>query len=267
MRCLVCKRYSPSHDISALQWETQDDKPVAESIIWRCRNCQTEFSEDSAYDLNRDGKYIHKAPEVKNHLGFQWGALACPRGIAWVDIAAAQMKAGKTGTREDQMLLDNSFRGMPWRQRKVNKDQVRQLEAHKADLPEPEIIVNRFMFADTQDNGWFWVVRGIDSSFNTYKLDNGFVRSEDELDSVWMNEYLGGVCSHGIIDAGGHADRPRVVKQFVMERQGLFMYKGNSRIGTTWKYAKEQERYGNMPKSKSVIYWLTLITTRLSYCI
>jgi hypothetical protein len=153
------------------------------------------------------------------------------------------MKAGKTGTREDQMLLDNSFRGLPWKQRRITRDQVRVLETHQADLPEPEVLVSRFLFADTQDNGWFWVVRGIDASYNTYKLGNGFVRSEDELAAVWDADYHGGVCTHGIIDAGGHADRPRVVKQFVLDRSGLFMYKGNSRIGTTWKYAKDLERY------------------------
>lgn len=239
LRCLGCGHYARSSAIHLLQWEYDDDKRVvAPSIRWICPSCKREHKESEARKMNAKGKYVHEIDD-KEHRGYQWGALASPF-ISWKEIADAQTEAGARADRETQMNLDNSFKGLPWVARRLDKTAKDALEAHCAEYPETSAFRALFFSADTQDNGWYWVVRGLDIDESTWLMGRGFARTEEELDAAWDAQYAGMQCEAGIIDEGGH--RAREVKKFVKARPGLYTYKGDARIGGRFKVSKSSPR-------------------------
>ncbi len=241
LRCDGCGAATiRSDNIRAMQWEADGEIVKPETIVLDCPACGHSHGEDRAGAMTAAGEYIAERPENKHHRGFHWGALAAPDAVRWIDIAQAQMDAGKTAGEGAQRYLDNSIRGVRFKPRRVSReseDKIRARSTPKESWPD---MANIFFSADTQDNGWYWIARGIDAAENTYLAGWGFARTPDELAHAWDAEYCGLLCEAGIIDQGGH--RVREVAEFVAERPGLLMYKGNSRIGVDWRLAAEEPR-------------------------
>ena len=250
LRCQHCGELTiRSCDIFLLQFETADDRVVPGSCRLQCPRCHKDHFEEQKSKMNLEGDYIHKFPAlVDDRPGFQWGALASVFvSFGWEKIAASQLLAGKTGSLEKQIYVDNSVRGLPFKPRKTDTKGEDALRRHAAPLPEPEKLLFRFLAVDTQDDGFFWIVRGVDAAENTYLLGCGKADCltyapgrEAPLEEIWNAEYHGGKCICGIIDEGGH--RVDEVREFARKHPGLLTYKGNTRIGQPWKESTDISR-------------------------
>jgi len=251
LRCLKCNRLTmPSHATYNLQWECigeEDDEQyvVESSIRLECPACGHAHKERRAQRMNDGGAYCTRdGKEIvgySEHVGCQWGALACPRVFSWLQIARAQLAAGSTADMFAQADYYNSWRGIAWRPRAKEKHGVETLRKHCAPMPDPAILANVFFSADTQDNGWYWVARGLDGEKNLWHLAHGFVRTVQELKKAWDAEHLGIQPVMGIIDEGGHGDMPKYTRQLVDAEKGLYAYKGGA-FGERW-------RNGSVPKT------------------
>lgn len=228
LQCLKCGQLVPSHRTGCLQWALDDsEEPVEASIRWVCPECGREHRESEAKALNDGGRYIHKRDTIRTNRTFQWGALSCPRAIGWLEIALAQMAGGDSGTLEDQKFLDNSFRGLPLQERK--RKSVKQsdfLSTHERPQARPEDLRAIILSADTQDDGWFAVVRGIDDQGHSHGLRAEFCQTADDLEALYNWQYGDLVPMIGIIDEGGH--RVKAVRSLIKRNGGLYTYKGAS---------------------------------------
>jgi len=246
LSCIKCGHLHPSYDISRLEWSLADDEKtiVPDSIRYICKECKHKHHEENRYKLNQQGQYVHKHSGRERNRGFQWGALASLMpNLTWIDIAEAQMKAGRKSNLVTQQDFDNSYRGLPLQERTDDREEMEIIKSHFAEPKEFGELLGLFMIADTQDDGWFWIVRAIDTKMNSMLVENGFVdrlsipedgkRRKDEdgvefkyLEDVWEKSYLGFLCIAGMVDEGGHFFKE--VTNFV-KPAGLYSYKGDTR--------------------------------------
>lgn len=244
LRCTRCGCLTMrSCDVHNLQWELNAEGEIIESSIRLiCPKCKQEHLEAEKRRMIQEGDYIHRHPErLKSHPGFQWGKLASlMKSAAWIEIAKAQMAAGKSGNLDDQILFDNSVRGRPFKARALDNSAREALKRHAAPLPAPAKILYRFLGVDTQDDCFYWVVRGMDGLQNTYYLASGKAMTTEELSAVWEARYHGDGLTCGIIDEGGH--RADEVRDWARKYTGIFTYKGNPRIGCKYKLSEEVAR-------------------------
>lgn len=230
LRCLSCGELSMrSADVHNLQWELDEkDQIIESSLRLICPSCKHEHTEADKRDMNLRGDYVSVFPErASYHESYQWGALATQfPGLRWLLIAQAQMDAGKSASIEKQKLLDNSFRGLPFMPRKADTAHIETIRSHVAPYPDPAKLETILMSADTQDDSWFWIMRGIDSSENTYLLRFGEAKTLSELKEVWASGWNKLPCPRLIIDEGGH--RALDVQRFAAENKGCYTYKGSN---------------------------------------
>jgi len=252
LRCQKCGRLSmKSHAIHCLQWEMTDDEKedertvIADTLRLECPVCGSQHAEDVAQKLNTEGAYCTRdgveLTDYSAHVGCQCGALACPRVFSWLMIAKAQLAGGSTADIYAQANFFNSWRGLTFRPKAAEKAGAEVLRKHCAPMVDPATLANVFLSADTQDNGWYWVVRGVDQNNSLWPLACGFVRTIAELKKTWDAEYLGILPVMGIIDEGGHGDMPVYTRQLVDSEVGLYAYKGGA-FGEKW-------RHGNVAKT------------------
>ena len=242
LQCLKCKGHTMrSCDVKHLQFDSDDYRVKPGSCRLVCPECGYRHTEEKHPKMTLMGAYIHEVPELLNtHPGFQWGALAVAevQAFSWDAIAQAQLDAGNSGSLAKQILFDNSFRGLPFKARRNRERKLHnKLMSHQAPLPDAKDIVLRLFSADTQDDGWFYVVRGYDANWNSYLLRNGQAPTQAAVVAAWDGQYLGGQCDMGIIDHGGH--RAREVGEIISGRPGLWAYKGRSQLAN-----KRWERSG-----------------------
>lgn len=263
LRCQGCGELTMrSCDIHNLQFATTDDGVlVPDSIHLVCPLCHHSHTEDLAERMVQQGGYIHRKPELLlTRPGFQWGALASlisPQ-LRWQNIAEAQLRAGKTGSLADQIYFDNSIRARPFKVRAVADQADGALRRNAVPLPEPDKIRFRFFSADTQDMKWYWIVRGVDQSFNSYLLATGEAVTFAELTGAYTATYHGGKVNMGIIDEGGH--RARQIRLWAAKQRGVMTYKGNPRIQTEKNYKLSTE-VKNLMLVREGYYRLLLLYT------
>ena len=246
LSCVKCAGLIRSADTHRLQWETAEDgEPIESSLRLTCPHCGREHTEDDAPAMNEaseGARYVHAENSREDHRSFQVGALACPRAISWLEIAEAQMLGGDSGTLEDQKYFDNSFRGIPLqpRKRRENEEAMQALRAHCR--PTPPKLCAALLSSDTQDNGWFVIVRGIDHEGNAPLLAANFVETLAEVGAMYNTRYEGILPMAGIIDEGGH--RGAEVTSYVRSVPGLYTYKGESAVKDLrgWTPSKNKAR-------------------------
>lgn len=231
LRCLGCGKLTlRSCDIHNLNWEVKEIEGVGrvaggtERLV--CPVCQHSHVEADKREMNLSGGYIHKVEDlIETKPGYQWGALASQwKSLGWGEIAKAQLEAGKRASIKRQIYLDNSIRGLPFRPRRTQGTAEQALLSHCAPLPLPSELEAVFLAADTQDNCWYWVIRGIDSKENTYLLDHGQSKTLTELDAIIKKGWEGIPCALACIDEGGH--RSIEVTRYVSGARGVYGYKG-----------------------------------------
>lgn len=217
--------------------------PIPDSIRLVCPVCHHEhFEERDRRALVQQGAYIHKFPElVAHHPGFQFGFLAnlLPAG-SWKKIADAQACAGASADEETQRTFDNSFRGLPYSFRRLDAGCERALRIHQVPTPDASQIRWRFLSADTQEDHFWYVVRGMDLHRNTWLLDCGRLNTTDELRAAILGQYCGGPLLAAIIDEGGH--RQDEVRALADSLPCVYTYKGNTSIRAKWKLSEDYRK-------------------------
>ena len=240
--CLKCgKPTMRSADVHNMQWDISNDVVVEDSIRLVCPDCGREHVYSERREMNLIGEYVHRKPElVKHKPTFQWGALASQwESLSWLSIAEAQLKSGRSGYMEDQILFDNSFRGLPFKQRKVTDSAVHEIRKHAKSYEKIHGLEGVFVACDTQDDCVYYIVRAVDTKCNSYLLDYGTCDTLEELTEVWECEYHGLKPVLGIIDSGGH--RTAEIENYCRDKRDFWMYKGNNAI-----------KAGNWMRSKNV---------------
>ena len=248
LRCQGCGNLTmKSCDIHHLQFVLGEKPergvhalPIPESVRLICPVCRHEHTEErDRVALVQQGAYVHKYPErVAHHPGFQFGFLAnlLPAG-SWQKIAEAQACAGASADEETQRTFDNSFRGLPYTFRRLDAACSRALHIHQAPFPDSSLIKWRFLSADTQEDCFYFVVRGVDSHLNTYLLDSGKLNTVDDLKAAIRSQYAGAPLLASIIDEGGH--RQDEVRAIADSLPCVYTYKGNTSIRAKWKISDD----------------------------
>lgn len=261
LRCLQCGELTMrSCDIHNLQFEVAEADngrkiPVPGSLRLVCPKCGREHDEAEKADMIINGDYIHKNPDlIKSAPGFQVGKLASRFASgSWMELATAQLAAGRTGDLKAQIYFDNSVRGLPFVFRKLEEKGAAALRIHQGE-PAPGSLLFAFFSADTQDDCWYWVVRGLDAQENSYLLAAGQAFTAEELKAAISGRYAGLKPICAIIDEGGH--RQQTVRAVCDSAPGIFCYKGNPRIGTMWKTSDE---YPKLILANPHLYHLNLL--------
>jgi hypothetical protein len=191
--------------------------------------------------MNLQGEYVHvKEDRIEEKPSFQWGALASQApDFSWDKVAQAQLDAGSSGSLKKQILFDNSFRGLPFRERR--RDEKKEIAMKRHCAPVPEKLLYNLMAIDTQDDCFYYTVRGYDGNNNSYLLDCGKIPTIEQLAKLWDTAFLGQKCIMGIIDSGGH--RTREVGEFVSGKGGMYMYKGRGQLAyRRWEASKDTKK-------------------------
>lgn len=163
LRCQRCGELTMrSCDVHNLQFESRFNEdlrsyqviPGTERLV--CPKCGYEHPESMKHDMICQGDYVFKVPEMTGiHDSFQVGALASQLpALSWLNTANAQLQAGKTSDLGTLENFDNSWRGLPYRPRKVTKDEIVTMKSkhlYEGELKQ-EDIVKVLMVADTMDD-------------------------------------------------------------------------------------------------------------------
>jgi len=248
--CLACGRRLRSCDTWLLQFERDaDGEPIAASIRLVCPDCRREHTEPEAAAMNLapGAGYDHQEPSrlegEQMHLSVQFGALACPRALSWLEIAEAIVDGGASANLEGQKVLDNSYRGLPLQERKDRPEVVNVALAHSRPLPAARDLCAVLFAADTQDDGWYCVHRAVDDAGNLWGLRSAFVPDIEALEAEWSWRYAGMAAMAGIIDEGGHRAKQDVVP-LVLRHAGLYSYKGEAAVRELcgWRLSDAKDR-------------------------
>lgn len=278
LRCKGCGELTlDSSQISNLQFESEYVEELKTyrvkkgSCILACPKCGYHHHYEDCRWMNINGGWIHKFPDVLDSCAsFQFGALASQlKSLCWDYIAQQQLDAGKSSDIEMQMSFDNSIRGLPWRPRKISKDEIERLrESHIWHIsPSLENVELIFITSDTMDSFNSWAAWAWDVNDNLYMLECGEVPyielSEDKrkdideqrkadnqepvntLEDILMRDWLvkdgvGIKATFLMIDQGGHKSND--VKHFCKMHKNVIMQKGTSMTSSNWKFSDNQER-------------------------
>ena len=258
--CDIAGKFVDGERRGGLQFEIEETdqyekRAVPGSVRLICPMCGHEHAESDAGEMNRRGEYVHKYPElIPLHAGYQFGALCnIPQhfpNLSWLEIAGAQLRAGSSGTLSEQLNFDNSFRGLWYRQRKHvagEGDFELQLRTHVGETPD-ELLFS-VLAVDTQDDGFYWVVRGFDKMGNSYRLDYGQCAELEDVVRLLGRQYHGAPPLIRIQDVKGHREKEIVPK--LRRVHGMLMYRGSGPIRSGRQYVKWKR---SSPKSK--IYYV-----------
>lgn len=231
LRCAGCGNLTMNTTLPEeyLTYQTEGQTVKRESIRLVCPECGfAHLESEHKLTITRGGGYIHEAPErLSYHAGFCWGALAAQfAGVDWLEICQAIEDAKNSNSYEAQAYLCNSIKGVEFAPAVVTGQKMNVIKSHYiGDLPDGVVFTAVYMAVDTQDNGYWFAVMGIDKQGNWYTLDYGFAWDDDAVIAAWDKSYFGLQPMAGIIDEGGHR-KPDVDNLVERLGGGFFKYKG-----------------------------------------
>lgn len=265
-----------SCDINNLQFESDYNEALKTYLVKRgsarlcCPVCGFEHEEKDKAWMIQHGAYVHLIPELqKERPSYQIGALASMLpSLSWSEIANAQLEAGKTADISIQQNFDNSWRGLPWKPRQIQKaDMEKFVEKHSwVTPPSLENVEMLGMTVDSMDDFYSWGIFAFDVNDNTYLIDCGETPyleldeakrkqiNEDRkaegkppcitIEDLMNKQYLvkddvGLKPLMCCIDQGGH--KGDEVKAFAKHHNNVIMQKGTSMTSMNWKLSENQE--------------------------
>lgn len=278
LKCKGCGKHTlNSNKIINLQFESTYNEELRTYIVKEgserliCPICGYQHVESDKEWMNEHGCYKHKIPElIDTRPSFQFGALAsCLKSLSWTVIAQQQLDAGKSSDINLQMSFDNSIRGLPYKPRKISKDEILKLRENHCWKMSPTLENTEMIFAtiDTMDDFYSYAVWAWDTNDNMNMLECGEVtyltlqedkkeaineeRKKEGLPSVitfediMEKEYMkvnntGLKMTFVMIDQGGHKGND--VKYFSKIHKNVIMQKGTSMKAENWKCSENQER-------------------------
>ncbi len=239
--CLKCGHYQRPNT-KYLQWNRDKSGDVIEnSIKFICEKCKHEHSELDKPKMNLRGKWIHKYENRKKyHRSYHLTAIASPF-VPWPEIARAKQEASIHANPEKQQDFDNAILAIPFSPRQHIKDGlISAIDKHKTDYSlfdiKPELR-GMFMAVDTQDDGFYWIIRALTANADKHLIAYGFAETLQQLTREWNVEREGKMPMLGIIDQGGH--RTKEVTAWVQKMKYWWKYRGESRISIRQRMSKE----------------------------
>ena len=173
LRCKGCGQLTMrSCDTHNLQFESVYDEKKKTGIVKKetirliCPKCKHQHTEEDKKWMNVNGGFIHQIPQrLETDPSFQIGALASQLpSLGWTRIAFEQLQSGKTSDLKKKENFANSWKGLPYIQKKVQKVTEEGLRGHEWNVRQAPIrdeIEIVFVTADTQDDKsvvgvWAW---------------------------------------------------------------------------------------------------------------
>jgi hypothetical protein len=245
LRCLHCGELSPVKQLAfyvdgdkwaGLQWRKDESGGIIEdSIRWICPHCLHGHTYEDAWEMNRQGQFVHQRPSNTLHRSFQVGALANPDLWTWLKIAEYQEDAVDADGRK---TLANTILGMPYRHQAEGDAAVGIEEANRrrqveypADLGEKLAVV--CMGLDQQKSElagakyYVCVVRGWDEQGNSYLLSCGTDNSLRAVEERLHGTYYGRRIDLCLCDNGGF-NNEEDLDLLVKSQPTAYYYKGTS---------------------------------------
>ena len=239
--CLECgHRFRPNTQYFKFDRNDVGDV-ISDSPRMVCPKCEHIHKEADRYELNMSAiwQHTHKS-RMATHRSYHITALASPF-VPWKRIAEKIVEASaNTADPKKQQDVDNAILGIPFSPRRnTEKGLLATLNKHKTDYTMIDIegrMRGMFMSVDTQDNGFFWIVRAVMDNKDTFLIDIGFVHDTEGLEEEWERERFGRLPMLGIIDQGGH--RTKEVTKWVRKMKYWYRYRGESRYAQRWITAR-----------------------------
>lgn len=188
LRCKGCGQLTMrSSDIFNLQFESDENQQLEERIVRPdsirliCPKCGYEHVEADKAWMNQNGGYIHKVPQrLQQNPSFQLGALASQLpSMSWTKIATAQLESGKRNSRQVHITFDNSYRGLPYKQRVIQKDDVEKISQHFYRSPSQKLKSENIQFVfgavDSMGSYWRYAIFASDTRDNIHVIQIGEV--------------------------------------------------------------------------------------------
>lgn len=244
MRCLNCQALYPTKQLAyyvdgskwaGLQWEKDENGTIIEdSIRWICPNCGHEHVFTDAWEMNKQGVYVHQRPTNILHRSYQAGALANPELWTWREIAQAQEDAVDG---DGKKFLANSILSQPYKHLADGDTSVSIEETNKKrQVDYPSDLANKIVLvvagidrqASEIANSKYYVsvVRGFCDNGDSYLLSCGIDQTLADVEARIGNTYCGHKVALALIDNGGFETAE--YQPFIEAHSNLFWYKGTS---------------------------------------
>ena len=173
-----------------------------------CPECDKEHYETDRDKINVSGRWIHRHKERMNyHRSYHITAMASPF-VGWMDVARERVASSVASDPKKQQDFDNAVLAIPFSPRRnIEKGLLATLNKHKTDYSLIDIentLTGMFMAVDTQDKGFYWLIRAVIGNHDTFLIDCGYAPDFDDIEEEWNRERYGRLPLLGIIDQGGH---------------------------------------------------------------
>lgn len=173
LRCKNCNELTMrSCDTQNLQFEADYDQKKRTGVVKKdtirliCPKCKHQHTEQDKKWMNINGGFIHQIPQrLQSDPSFQLGALASQLpALSWDRIAAQQLQSGRTSDLKQKINFANSWKGLPYIEKKAQKVTEEGLKAHQWNVkqaPSRDQIEMVYVTVDTQDDRsvvgvWAW---------------------------------------------------------------------------------------------------------------
>jgi len=200
-----------------IKWSGKSDNEIVESTHLECPHCAGRIQEKYKREMLNNGRWVKTNPNPDiGHVSFHISELYS-LFTKWTDLALKFVYAkrtAKTGDFTELQNFVNSSLGEPWLSPisavAKESDYLPLIE----ERPEGRVPMDgvRMLTAgcDTQDNGFFFVIRAWGDNYESWLVRNGFVPTFEALGQVLFDdkykdsierEYIVGL---SFIDAMGH---------------------------------------------------------------
>lgn len=244
MRCLNCGELSPTKQLAfyldgsrwaGLQWKKDENGTIIEdSIRWICPHCLHEHTYQDAWEMNRQGMYVHQRPNITLHRSYQAGALANPELWTWREIAQAQEDAVDG---DGKKFLVNTILSQPHKfvadgdtSVSIEETNHRRQIDYPQDLDKKIVLVvagiDRQASEIANSKYYVSVVRGFCDNGDSYLLSCGIDQTLEDVERRINGTYAGHKVALALIDNGGFETAE--YQPFVEAHNNLFWYKGTS---------------------------------------
>ena len=221
---------------------TRDDKGIVTDAWYQCACCKNRINESEKPWMFENGAYVHTYPE-REIKGFKYNALHTPLGWvnSWKYIATEfveSVREMRKGNPEGYIAWLNTMMSEPYEQKGERKgDEIKALcDDRPAGLVPSEGVLGITAGIDTQDNGFYYVIRAWGAGLESWLIRYGFIDSWDALHQIIFDsayEDANGKSYRVLFalqDAMGH--RTKEVYDFCRVRSGIMPIKGEQKLSS-----------------------------------
>jgi terminase, large subunit len=248
IQCEYCKTMFPV-EWENIKWPKEAGLEVVRENTWlECPSCQQRYTERDRGRLLQTGEWLAENKEAPaDHRSFRINELSSPVS-RWGDLAVKFLTARaaqKTGDLGPLHSFINSSLAQPWsepeHQSHAKPEHIQRLcdDRKQGELPDQPIACLTAGI-DTQDNGFYVVIRAWGENFTSWLVREFFIPDADMLVEIIINSRFDHPNGQqypllkAFIDSGGH----RTAEIYEMARRAPVMMaiKGEQRLfGATWK--------------------------------